>query len=342
MRKASNCTIAQARTNGTASGGAQSKSTSMRLVIAIGDLHGHYPALERLLESLQSTYLIFRPHELDRLRPGVTLVFTGDYIDRGDDALGIIDRLRSLGERNPGQIVTLLGNHELMALEDYDDAVALLEGCKRTRVAGAIKDYGRVTNHRRNGETEFVREFGRASLPALESYVQRMASSGDVGRWMRALLPCYRTQIAGRKILFMHADLRETFRDRRRLDCYLEEMKLWVKCSTKDLGGSRKKWTKLAEFVWDRSYSTPEPISKSSVDSLCQAVGVDFIVTGHTPHSSVDGIKVHHGRIFDIDVRMTPAYGENMPHALVFSDDAVVEFRADGREHVFQRLRKAV
>ncbi len=279
-----------------------------------------------------------RPRESDRLRSGVTLVFTGDYIDRGYNALGIIDRLRTLGERNPGQIITLLGNHELMALEDYDDAVALLEGCKRTRVAGVIKHYGRLTDHGCNGGTEFIREFGRASIPALESYVERMASRGDVGRWMRALLPCYRTQISGRKILFMHADLHETFRDRTRLDRYLEAMRLRVMRSTWDLGGSRKKWAKLAEPMWDRSYSTAESISKSTVDSLCQAVGVDFIVTGHTPHSSVDGIKVYHGRIFDIDVRMTPAYGENMPQALVFCGDAVIGFRADGREHVFQRF----
>ncbi len=85
----------------------------------------------------------------------------------------------------------------------------------------------------------------------------------------------------------------------------------------------------------------PGPISKSSVDSLCRAVGVDFIVTGHTPHYSVDGIKVYFGKIFDIDVRMTPAYGENMPQALVFSDHALVGFRADGRKHVFHRFIKS-
>ncbi len=169
MREVSNGTITQARTNRMGSGGTRSTPASTRLIVGIGDLHGHYPALERLLESLQSTYLIFRPHELDRLRSGVTLVFTGDYIDRGDNALGIIDQLRTLGERNPDQIITLLGNHELMALEDYDDAVALLEGCKRTGLAGAIKDYGGFTDHGCNGTNEFIREFGRASLPALEN-----------------------------------------------------------------------------------------------------------------------------------------------------------------------------
>jgi hypothetical protein len=341
MSEVSNGLTAQARKDRTGSGGAKSTPTSIPLIVGIGDLHGHYPALEHLLDGLHSTYHIFRPHEPDRLRRDVTLVFTGDYIDRGDDALGIIDRLRTLDARNPGQIITLLGNHELMALEDYDEAVALLGRCRRTGTAGAIRDYGSLTTHGGNGGTEFIREFGRTSLPALQSYVDRMAPTGDVGRWMRTLLPCYRTQIAGRKILFMHADLHETFRDRRRLESHLEEMKRWMISASADVGGTRKKWMRLAEFVWDRSYSTPEPISKRSVDSLCQAVGVDFIVTGHTPHPSVDGIKVHGGRIFDIDVRMTPAYGENMPEALVFSDDAVVGFRADGRKHVFQRFGTA-
>ena len=87
------------------------------LIIAIGDLHGHYRALERILDAVQKKYEIFGAGGEDRLRPGVQFVFTGDYIDRGRHALRIIDRLRRLASENPGQVVTLLGNHELMALE---------------------------------------------------------------------------------------------------------------------------------------------------------------------------------------------------------------------------------
>ncbi len=43
-----------------------------------------------------------------------------------------------------------------------------------------------------------------------------------------------------------------------------------------------------------------------------------------------------------IDVGMTPTYGPNMPQALVFRDGAVVGFRADGRETVFQRFSKII
>jgi hypothetical protein len=54
---------------------------------------------------------------------------------------------------------------------------------------------------------------------------------------------------------------------------------------------------------------------------------VDFIVTGHTPHPGV--IKCYGGRIFDIDVGMTPACGENTPQALVVSDSGILAFSAN-------------
>jgi hypothetical protein len=64
-------------------------------------------------------------------------------------------------------------------------------------------------------------------------------------------------------------------------------------------------------------------------------VGVEFIVTGHTPHRA---ITVYGKRIFDIDVGMTPAYDENMPQALVFSLKGIVGLRADGARREFVRF----
>ena len=103
----------------------------------------------------------------DRLRTGVQFVFTGDYIDRGRHALRIIDRLQRLALQNPGQIITLLGNHELMALEAYDEAAELLRGSATGSKRGVVAAYGRLSDHGRNGGTEFIREFGDASLPAV-------------------------------------------------------------------------------------------------------------------------------------------------------------------------------
>ena len=307
------------------------------MIVAIGDLHGHYRALERILDALHRTHSIWRDGDPNQLFEDVQLVFTGDYIDRGRHALEIIERLMRLASRNPGQIITLLGNHELMALADYEEAVELLRSSASRSKRGLVAAYGRETDHGGNGGTEFIREFGETSLPAFESYVKRMARTGDVGQWMRTLLPAYRARIARHSVLFLHADLPEKYRDKHVLDDHLRWMEDCMKMSTVAVGGARAKWAnyRLAEIVWDRSFSKLDRASQADIDGLCRKVGVDFIVTGHTPHSS---IKVYRNRIFDIDVGMTPAYGENMPRALLFSRDGIVGLAADGTEQRFVKF----
>ena len=184
------------------------------LIIAIGDLHGHYRALERILDAVQKKYGIFGAGGEDRLRPGVQFVFTGDYIDRGRHALRIIDRLRRLADREPGP-----GRHPARQPRT-DGARSLRRGCgvaaalRRRQFQGPGGGLRQTHRPRRNGGTQFIREFGDTSLPAFESYVARMARTGDIGQWMRMLLPAYRTRIAGRGVLFMHADLPAEYRDR--------------------------------------------------------------------------------------------------------------------------------
>lgn len=70
--------------------------------IAIGDIHGCSAALDAVLEAI-------RPRPEDRI---VTL---GDYINRGPDSRGVIERLIQLNERC--RLVPLLGNHEEMLLK---------------------------------------------------------------------------------------------------------------------------------------------------------------------------------------------------------------------------------
>lgn len=75
-------------------------------LIAIGDVHGCALTLDALL---------------DRLRPGQDdhLVFIGDYIDRGPDSKGVIDRLIELSTRV--HCTFLRGNHEALFLSYLDE-----------------------------------------------------------------------------------------------------------------------------------------------------------------------------------------------------------------------------
>jgi serine/threonine protein phosphatase 1 len=71
-------------------------------VLAIGDIHGCSKALDHLLAA-------FVPRRNDLL---ITL---GDYVDRGPDSSGVIERL--LGLRGKCHLVCLRGNHEQIMLD---------------------------------------------------------------------------------------------------------------------------------------------------------------------------------------------------------------------------------
>jgi serine/threonine protein phosphatase 1 len=111
----------------------------IHMLYAIGDIHGDLEKLDELLESMP-------------LEPGDRLVFLGDYIDRGPDPVGVIDRLIELRARY--ECVFLLGNHESMFLDFLgwtDDAyfggdAFLLNGGDRT-LAG-YRYFDREETHR--------------------------------------------------------------------------------------------------------------------------------------------------------------------------------------------------
>ena len=78
--------------------------------IAIGDVHGNRAALDDLLGRLHA-----------ELKVGDTVVFLGDYIDRGPDTKGCIDRILRFRAETPVDVVTLIGNHEDWLLRTFAD-----------------------------------------------------------------------------------------------------------------------------------------------------------------------------------------------------------------------------
>lgn len=86
-------------------------------ILAIGDIHGCSIAFDTLLASVQP-------------QPNDKIITLGDYVDRGPDSKGVIDRLIALHEA--GQLTALRGNHELMMLEARDSA-ALPKAVRRLK-----------------------------------------------------------------------------------------------------------------------------------------------------------------------------------------------------------------
>jgi serine/threonine protein phosphatase 1 len=79
--------------------------------IAIGDVHGNISALERVLRLVES--------EVDA---SDTVVFLGDYIDRGLETRGCIDSILAFRAESPAAVVCLLGNHEDWLLDTLNDS----------------------------------------------------------------------------------------------------------------------------------------------------------------------------------------------------------------------------
>jgi len=107
------------------------------MLYAIGDIHGEREMLEELLASLP-------------LAEEDSLVFMGDYVDRGPDSKGVVDTLLQVQKER--RCVFLLGNHESMFLsflgwkrkEDFGGDAFLMNGGDRT-----LASYGYFDRERR-------------------------------------------------------------------------------------------------------------------------------------------------------------------------------------------------
>ena len=150
---------------------------------AIGDIHGDLAALASLFERLPV------------LTSDDTLVFLGDYIDRGPNSAGVVAWIRELVGRTPAKVICLRGNHE-------DAWLQVLE-------AG----WPEFIMPRGNGCLECYRSFKGLSVPAeseiptYEEYEEMFDARffpADVVAWMETLPFFYEDEHA----IYVHAGLK--------------------------------------------------------------------------------------------------------------------------------------
>ncbi len=80
------------------------------MLYAVGDIHGQITMLDALLERIHAEGF---DHAHD------TLLFLGDYIDRGENSCAVVERLLEL-KRDYADTIFLRGNHEQMLLDARD------------------------------------------------------------------------------------------------------------------------------------------------------------------------------------------------------------------------------
>jgi serine/threonine protein phosphatase 1 len=127
------------------------------LIYAVGDIHGSYYKLTRLLKHCNSHC---GGHS-------ARFVFLGDYIDRGQHSREVVELLMEMQKAKPGQICCLRGNHEEMLIsvrEGGNKALWLCNGGDTT-----LRSYG-VTSADAIPDEHLV---WYDSLPLFESDDQR-------------------------------------------------------------------------------------------------------------------------------------------------------------------------
>jgi hypothetical protein len=168
-------------------------------IVAVGDLHGNADAFEQILVE---TGLV--NEELHWCGGTGTLVQLGDILDRGADVRRILDllmRLQIEAGESGGQLVVLLGNHEVMNLvgllgdvhpEVYGSFADLHSEQRRAQGYEAFKTYLRQRAQAigRLGQTftgEIRRSWREKHPPGYLEYVEALGPDGVYGRWLRQL-----------------------------------------------------------------------------------------------------------------------------------------------------------
>lgn len=134
----------------------------MQASYAIGDVHGEY---DRLTALLTGSGLV--DNHLHWQGENATLVFMGDFFDRGPDGIGCLDLIRQLqlqARRASGEVHALLGNHEILTVSAFRFNRRLTNGPGGTFVDDWLYNGGQITDLRRLSEAHLD---WLANLPAM-------------------------------------------------------------------------------------------------------------------------------------------------------------------------------
>ncbi len=154
----------------------------MKRTFVIGDIHGDMFHLGQLMVKLPP------------LGPRDTIVFLGDYLDRGPASAGVVEYVMTLQQRTQARVVALRGNHEDAWLRVIDQG------------------WPEFVVPRTNGCLETLRSYKRQAAPQEEESPEphefREMFSGsffppDVVAWMRSLPYFYEDEFA----IYVHAGI---------------------------------------------------------------------------------------------------------------------------------------
>jgi len=211
----------------------------------IGDVHGALSSLRTLLQRAR-----LADFEDNWLGDGATLVLLGDLMDRGPDGLGVLRFVRRLEQQASeagGQVISLLGNHEVMLL-------AALRFRGRRRQGG--DPYGLYDYWKQNGGR--LRDLSQLEPEEME--------------WLEARPPTY---LHG-DWLFVHADARLYLALGHTREQVAARTSAFLRASTPE------NWVDFLNAFAEREIYTTEQGGDLAAEML-DFFGGKRLVHGHTP-----------------------------------------------------------
>jgi serine/threonine protein phosphatase 1 len=149
---------------------------------AIGDIHGDSDAVQRVFDRLPD----FQTTD--------TIVFLGDYVDRGADSAGVVSFVRDLPKRTAAKVVALRGNHEDAWLRVIDSGWPEYVMPPSNGCLAAMRSFAR-------GKP--VEDGEKPRDDELKALLTGTFFPKDVVEWMRALPHWYEDEHA----IYVHAGL---------------------------------------------------------------------------------------------------------------------------------------
>lgn len=307
----------------------------IRTLIAIGDLHGDYYRLIRILS--EKNLIDKKTLKWDQKANNIDLVFIGDYVDwRGEPLEGPGDDL-NLGSRNilyflknlhkdlkllrskekkfKTKIHLILGNHDEMMLESLEIFKAFTSDqidfiLENTSQLYLYKIEAFILKSNLNAQqvevlSNFLNWFSQGGDNTVKSF-------GDLSKWRKAL--------EGKLGKFLKKNLKLAVVINKNFFSHSipDEKKYWkpLRALNKDLRElpeEEKKQLKRA-FLWSRKISGYDYLTgfqttsfkKEEIDELLKKLKVKRVIIGHTPMRSLKPIYQYDGKVVNIDLHGVP------------------------------------
>jgi hypothetical protein len=314
--------------------------TGVTRIVAVGDVHGAYDGLVRILRAAKII------DGRDRWIGGSTfLVQTGDIFDRGAEPRKAIDLLRKLERDAPksrGRVLALLGNHEVMRmlgdLRDMNPAELDSFRNARSEEIRAIVRENWLAPQRAAAKTAgtaldevpLVAKFNAETPLGLVEMLQAYGPQGDHGKWLRSRAAVARVN----GIVFLHGGISPRVAP---LGCEAINAGIRDEITTNFEATRTAPLGTLAASedgpLWFRGLAREDEAYGPTVQEIATAMGARAIVIGHTVTEDGRIRPRFGGLVVQIDTGMlTSVYKNGRPSALEIVGDTWTAIYEDGRQ----------